>query len=165
MIIDHRPPTTAQFIRRHSPKGFISYQPTRLLTLLLLLFKMLLSSLLLSSCFVFLARASVTVYNQLPLGAATASAAAANYTGAAAYDPTVLTAPPVPSPAPPNTFSLQLMSTPNDVQGLSIPLSGDFLGFSIEFSVISQVSKYIHTCRSCRTSVTHYLAGSVGINS
>lgn len=92
-----------------------------------------------------LARASVTVYNQIPLGASTASAsasaAAANYTGAAAYDPTVLTPPAVPSPAPPTQFSIQLNSNPSNVQGLSIAQQGSFMGFSIEFSVINQVRK------------------------
>ena len=107
---------------------------------------MRLTSLLSYSCFIFLARASVTVYSQQPLGAGTATAAAANYTGAAAYDPTVLTAPAVPSPAPPNQFSIQLNSAPNAVQVLSIPLSGDFLGFSIEFSVVNQISKYQISC-------------------
>jgi hypothetical protein len=102
---------------------------------------MLLPYLLWSSCFVLLARCGVTVYSQLPLGSATASAAAANYTAPAAFDPTVLNPPAVPSPAPPNQFSLQLNSAPNGVQGLSIPLSGSFLGFSIEFSVVNQVSK------------------------
>jgi len=77
-----------------------------------------------------------------PLGASTLTAAAANYTAAAYYDPTVLTAPPVPSPAPPTQFSLQLNNAANAVQNLSIMLNGDFLGFSIEFSVINQVSQY-----------------------
>ncbi|KAJ7707362.1 glycoside hydrolase family 79 protein [Mycena rosella] len=84
---------------------------------------------------------SVTVYHQQPFGATTssasASAAAASYTGAAAYDPTVLAAPPIPNPAPPSTFFQQLSSAP--VPGLSIPQSGYFFGFSVEFSVITQV--------------------------
>ena len=111
-------------------------------------FEMLLQSLLWSSCFTFLVGASVTVYSQQPLGAGTATAAAANYTAAAYNDSTVLTAPPVPSPAPPTQFSIQLNSATNAAQNLSIPLSGDFLGFSIEFSVINQVSKY----QLCSTS-------------
>ena len=105
---------------------------------------MLVWALLWSLCLPFLASASVTVYSQQPLGAtSTSSAPAGNFTGKAAYDPTVLTAPPIPSPAPPNTFTLQLQSAPAAVQGLSIPLGGDFLGFSIEFSVINQISKCI----------------------
>lgn len=90
--------------------------------------------------------ASVTVYSQAPLGSPTTSlsAAGANYTGAAAYDPTILTAPPIPSgDAMPRQFSISLASSEAGVNGgaggLSIPLSGSFLGFSIEFSVITQV--------------------------
>jgi len=106
--------------------------------------EMLLLSFLWFSCSILAARASVTVYSQQPLGAGTSTAAAANSTAAAYYDTTVLTAPPVPSPAPPTKFSIQLNNAPNAVQNLSMPLSGDFLGFSIEFSVINQVS----TCLS-----------------
>ncbi|KAJ6507834.1 glycoside hydrolase family 79 protein [Mycena vitilis] len=83
---------------------------------------------------------SVTVYHQQPFGAtasASGSAAAASYTGAAAYDPTILNAPPTPNPAPPTTFFQQLSSAP--VPGLSVPQSGNFFGFSVEFSVINQV--------------------------
>ncbi|KAJ7018598.1 glycoside hydrolase family 79 protein [Mycena alexandri] len=85
---------------------------------------------------------SVTVYYQQPFGAhttasASGSAAAASYTGAAAYDPTVLNSPPIPNPAPPTTFFQQLSSAP--VPGLSIPQAGYFFGFSVEFSVILQV--------------------------
>ncbi|KZT21347.1 glycoside hydrolase family 79 protein [Neolentinus lepideus HHB14362 ss-1] len=86
------------------------------------------------------ALASVTVYSQQPLGGtASASAAAANYTGAAAYDPTVLQAPPVPNPAPNNTFAIQVQSSSSNVQGLSIPQTGAFMGFSVEMSVATQV--------------------------
>jgi hypothetical protein len=97
---------------------------------------------------------SVTVYYQQPFGATTSSkttaagassAAAASYTGAAAYDPTILTPPPIPDPAPPTTFFQQLSSAP--VPGLSIPQSGYFFGFSVEFSVITQVCEWtLHTC-------------------
>ncbi|KAJ7757813.1 glycoside hydrolase family 79 protein [Mycena maculata] len=84
---------------------------------------------------------SITVYNQQPFGDMTktqsASAAAASYTGAAAFDPVVLVAPPVPNPAPPTNFFQQLSSAP--VPGLSIPQAGYFFGFSVEFSVINQV--------------------------
>lgn len=89
---------------------------------------------------------SITVYHQQPFGATTTtsasgSAAAASYTGAAAYDPTILNAPPIPDPRPPTTFFQQLSSSP--VPGLSIPQSGYFLGFSVEFSVINQVCELI----------------------
>lgn len=92
------------------------------------------------------ATASVTVYNtpgQAALGATTATTSAdlSTYTGSGlgAYDPTVLNPPAVPDPAPPTSFNIQLLST--GTTGLSIPLDGNFLGFSIEFSVITQVSE------------------------
>lgn len=71
----------------------------------------------------------------------TGSAAAANYTGAAAYDPTVLNAPGLPDPAPANTFFLQLGGTNTTQGGLSIALAGTFFGFSIEMSVVNQISE------------------------
>ncbi|KAI0920662.1 hypothetical protein AcV5_010342 [Taiwanofungus camphoratus] len=61
------------------------------------------------------------------------------YTGPAAFNPVILAAPPVPSPAIPNQFILSLANNAQDVVGLSIPQSGSFLGFSIEMSVIDQV--------------------------
>jgi hypothetical protein len=82
---------------------------------------------------------AVTVYyqpGQSPLATGTGTAAGANYTGAAAYDPTILTPPPIPSPL--NTqFSIQLQNggTPN----VSIQQPGSFMGFSIEMSVVNQV--------------------------
>ncbi|KAJ7145148.1 glycoside hydrolase family 79 protein [Mycena crocata] len=89
-------------------------------------------------CFLALARASITVYSQEPyLGTATGTANVASYTGAAAYDPTVLIPPPIPYPAPSTRFSQELSSLPPP--GLSIPQSGYFYGFSIEFSVINQI--------------------------
>jgi hypothetical protein len=58
-----------------------------------------------------LARAAITVY-QAPGRAAfatgSAAAAASAYTGAAAYNPTTLVAPPVPTPAVPSSFQIQL---------------------------------------------------------
>lgn len=89
--------------------------------------------------------ASVTVWSQRPMGGqatSTASAAAANYTGAAAYDPTVLNAPAIPDSAPPDTFSLHLGPTNTTQGGLSILLPGTFFGFSIEMSVVNQVREY-----------------------
>ncbi|KAF9450508.1 glycoside hydrolase family 79 protein [Macrolepiota fuliginosa MF-IS2] len=79
----------------------------------------------------------VTVYyipGQAPLSAATASAA--TYTGAAAYNPTVLTPPPVPTDLP-KSFTLQLVN--GGTAGASIPVPGRFFGFSIEMSVVNQV--------------------------
>ncbi|KAF5376627.1 hypothetical protein D9615_007857 [Tricholomella constricta] len=78
---------------------------------------------------------AVTVYGQKPL-VPTTTAAAADYTGAAAYNPTTLIPPPIPSPL--NTqFTLQLQN--GGTPGLSIPQEGSFLGFSIEMSVANQV--------------------------
>lgn len=94
------------------------------------------------------ARASVTVYSQLPLGESTASAAAANYTGAAAYDPTILNAPGIPNPAPPTQPTIQLFSSNTSQSRLSIPISGSFYGFSIEMSVVNQVRESDQGCRS-----------------
>ncbi|KAG6872145.1 hypothetical protein C0995_012556 [Termitomyces sp. Mi166 len=76
---------------------------------------------------------AVTVY---PTVTTTVAAAAANYTGAAAYNPTVLTPPPVPSGL--NTqFVIQLQSS--GTANLSQPQNGSFIGFSIEMSVVNQV--------------------------
>ncbi|KAJ6545100.1 glycoside hydrolase family 79 protein [Mycena vulgaris] len=90
-------------------------------------------------CWLVLVRASVTVYSQMPFegSRATGTANPALYTGAAAYDPTVLLPPPIPYPPPPMIFSQQLSSAPP--LGVSIPQSGHFYGFSIEFSVINQI--------------------------
>lgn len=91
-----------------------------------------------------LANASVTVYNQRPLGVsttatATTANAAASYTGAAAYNPTILNAPPIPDPKPSTSFNIQLPA--GGMPGMSIPIPGAFFGFSVEFSVANQVRK------------------------
>ncbi|KAF8671176.1 Glycosyl hydrolase family 79 C-terminal beta domain [Rhizoctonia solani] len=67
---------------------------------------------------------------------ATASADAATYTGSAAYDPTVLN-----PPAPPEQFNrdFAVQLSPTEPQGLSIPHSGSYFGFSIELSVANRV--------------------------
>ena len=70
------------------------------------------------------------------------SAAPAGYTPPA-FKTVVLNPPPVPSPLPPMQFSVQLESSATDVSGLSIPQSGAFFGFSIEMSIINQVSEYL----------------------
>lgn len=107
--------------------------------------------------------ASVTVYSQLPFGEATSTgAAAANYTGAAAYDPTILKAPGIPNPAPGNQFNLQLAASNTSQNGLSIAQSGSFLGFSIEMSVANQVREYC-ICYIMHNPITDSF--SVGINS
>ncbi|KAL1943311.1 hypothetical protein VTO73DRAFT_4386 [Trametes versicolor] len=82
---------------------------------------------------------AVTVYGQTPLVTATSLAPGASYTGLAAYDTRILDPPPLPEPRPPTQFGIQLSATSNNVQGLSIPLSGAFYGFSVEMSVVTQV--------------------------
>ncbi|KAK7447749.1 hypothetical protein VKT23_014007 [Stygiomarasmius scandens] len=66
----------------------------------------------------------------------TNTAAAANYTGSAAYNPTVLQPPALPNPMPVLQFDIQLQGAPS---GVSIPQEGSFMGFSIEMSVVNQV--------------------------
>ncbi|KAI0698275.1 hypothetical protein BC835DRAFT_1335400 [Cytidiella melzeri] len=88
---------------------------------------------------------AVTVYSQIPLGAAPTSTAAgstaspATYTGLAAYDLTKLVPPAPPNPLPANAFPIVLMPTADLVNGLGIPTKGSFFGFSIEMSVTNQV--------------------------
>ncbi|CAE6468101.1 unnamed protein product [Rhizoctonia solani] len=85
------------------------------------------------------ANAAITVYkaddreSQLT---ATSTAGAATYTGSAAYDPTVLN-----PPAPPEQFNREyaINLSPTEPQGLSIPQSGSYFGFSIELSVANRV--------------------------
>lgn len=87
-----------------------------------------------------LAQAEVTAYGphvQSPLG--TATAPSASYTGAASYDQMTLVPPDPPNPPPPTQFNVQLQT--GDVSGLSIQQEGSFFGFSIEFSVTTQVRK------------------------
>ncbi|KAI0255534.1 hypothetical protein BJV78DRAFT_1151513 [Lactifluus subvellereus] len=69
---------------------------------------------------------------------ATSTAAATNFTGAAAYDSTILNPPAVPNPAIPSQIPVQLTSS-GGIAGLSIPQNGGFFGFSIEMSVSNQV--------------------------
>ncbi|CAE6461756.1 unnamed protein product, partial [Rhizoctonia solani] len=85
------------------------------------------------------ANAAITVYKADDREAqltATATAGAATYTGSAAYDPTVLN-----PPAPPEQFNREyaINLSPNEPQGLSIPQSGSYFGFSIELSVANRV--------------------------
>lgn len=90
-------------------------------------------------------QAQITVYYpqiqagaQATLGTGTGTGAAANYTGAAAYNPTTLNPPSPPgAQALPTQFAIQL---PNAVPpGASILQNGSFFGFSIEMSVVNQV--------------------------
>jgi hypothetical protein len=75
--------------------------------------------------------------NALHLTAA-ATAAAANFTGAAAYDTTILNPPTIPNPVIPSQIPVQLTSS-GGIANLSIPQNGAFFGFSIEMSVANQV--------------------------
>ncbi len=84
----------------------------------------------------------VTVYKQQPLGPATtaaSSAPAADYTGAAAYNPTILNPPPIPDPLPPMAFGIQLQQ--GGTPGVSIAQTGAFFGFSVEMSVVNQACR------------------------
>jgi long-subunit fatty acid transport protein len=89
---------------------------------------------------------AVTVYYQVGAQAALASGAgtgaAANYTGAAAYNPTTLNPPSPPGPtAMPTNFAIQpIIAVP---PGASIPQKGSFFGFSVEMSVVNQVGKFV----------------------
>ncbi|KAH9933993.1 glycoside hydrolase family 79 protein [Epithele typhae] len=108
------------------------------------------------------ASADITIYGQLGqttinLSAATAAAALGTstapattsfvttpgppqYTGLAAYNPVIYQAPAIPNPAPANAFSIGVAHAASNVNALSIPQSGTFLGFSIELSVATQLS-------------------------
>ncbi|KAG1744607.1 glycoside hydrolase family 79 protein [Suillus paluster] len=85
-----------------------------------------------------LARAAVTAYGphvQSPF--VTTTAASASYTGAASYDQSTLVAPAPPNPPPPTQFAVELQT--GNASGLSIQQEGSFFGFSVEFSVTTQV--------------------------
>ncbi|KZV62999.1 glycoside hydrolase family 79 protein [Peniophora sp. CONT] len=70
-------------------------------------------------------------------GTVSATAAAATYTGAAAYNPTQLNVPAAPDPAPATQFPIQLFT--GGMTNLSIPQPGNFMGFSVEMSVSTQI--------------------------
>lgn len=110
---------------------------------------MLVSSLWLFSAFS-VAVAKVTVYGQIPFGQTKALGAPdPDATGTpapppllAAYDETILKPPALPQPPPPTDFTLNSPASGANVQDLSIVHNkGAFLGFSIEMSVISQISE------------------------
>lgn len=97
--------------------------------------------------------ASVTVYGisgieaQEPLTlSASSSASSSDPTNLPAFNSLVLQPPPVPVPAPPTRFVLTVPATTQDAvvdDGLmvSVVQNGSFFGFSIEFSVVDQVSE------------------------
>ncbi|KAM5530653.1 hypothetical protein V8D89_015674 [Ganoderma adspersum] len=92
---------------------------------------------------------AVTVYNQdgatvvsaaaTETGAASATATASWLSSLAAYNNVTLTPPALPSPMPSTAFSISVMNSAQDVNGLGIQQAGDFFGFSIEMSVVTQV--------------------------
>ncbi|KAI0668268.1 hypothetical protein C8Q78DRAFT_1099695 [Trametes maxima] len=61
------------------------------------------------------------------------------YTGLAAYNEIYLPPPAIPNPAPANAFAISVPSSAALVNGLSVPQSGGFFGFSIEMSVATQL--------------------------
>ncbi|KAJ7200294.1 hypothetical protein GGX14DRAFT_466601 [Mycena pura] len=67
----------------------------------------------------------------------TATASGASYSGVAAYNPSTLVPPPVPSPTILTTIPVALQNS--GTVGLSIKQKGSFVGFSIEMSVTNQV--------------------------
>ncbi|KAF8636118.1 hypothetical protein AX17_003821 [Amanita inopinata Kibby_2008] len=80
---------------------------------------------------------SVTVYHQpgqQPFGTGTNGV----YTGPAAYNPTTLVPPPVPTADFAGGYEIQLTSN-KPPAGISIPQIGSFIGFSVEMSVVNQV--------------------------
>ncbi len=107
---------------------------------------------------------AVTVYGQegvtAPSGVSSTAGASAtantdwvnNY---AAYNNKILTAPNLPDPVPSNAFTIQLLNNAANVNALSVPQSGNFLGFSVEVSVVTQVSEYIYPLSYVQTTRSH----------
>ncbi|KAJ7249910.1 glycoside hydrolase family 79 protein [Mycena rebaudengoi] len=82
------------------------------------------------------ANCDITVYHANNAAAFT-TVPGAKYTGPAAYNPTSLVAPPVPTPAIQTTLDVALQNS--GTPGISVKQKGSFLGFSIEMSVTNQV--------------------------
>ena len=95
---------------------------------------------------------AVTVYGQqgmtIPSGLASTDSSAATATAAAldwlsdleAYNTVTLTAPTLPTPVP-SAFGITVQNSGASVSGMSVQQKGDFFGFSIEMSVVQQVSE------------------------
>jgi hypothetical protein len=83
---------------------------------------------------------------------AVSTAAASNFTNAAAYDQTVLNPPAVPNPAIPTSVPVQLQSS-GVTSNVSIPVNGGFFGISIEMSVANQVCEL--SCHSFSITLTN----------
>ena len=116
----------------------------------------LVAALLSFSCLLDLVSGSaLTVYNAqgpIAIGSKTSSSNVAagtavydppygSYSGYAAYNAIVLAPPPVPSGLL-TQYDLVLPGSAANVDGLSIPQSGAFLGFSVEMSVVTQVGEW-----------------------
>ncbi|CAK5270156.1 unnamed protein product [Mycena citricolor] len=98
-----------------------------------------LRALLLLSALAPSALASVTVY-QIPAQYAlttTASSASASYSGVAAFNPSTLQAPPLPTASVMTTIPVALQQS--GTVGMSIKQKGSFFGFSVEMSVVEQI--------------------------
>lgn len=99
-----------------------------------------------------IARASVTIYSQVPYYYATAITSASNPSGTVsstppngldrAYDTSTLNPPALPNPLPATQWTLSAPSNQANMVGVSQAVAGTFLGFSVEMSVITQVSEY-----------------------
>jgi len=83
---------------------------------------------------------------------AASTAAASNFTNAAAYDRTVLNPPAVPNPAIPKSVPIQLQSS-GVSSNVSVPVNGGFFGISIEMSVANQVCEL--SCLSSSSTLTN----------
>lgn len=97
-------------------------------------------------------RAAVTVYGQIPIAhtagldptaTATNGQALPTQSLLPAYDETSLQPPPPPDYQA-LTFTLSLPSTNGSIPGISIMQHGSFYGFSIEMSVVTQLSKSLY---------------------
>ncbi|KAF7325829.1 Glyco-hydro-79C domain-containing protein [Mycena kentingensis (nom. inval.)] len=83
--------------------------------------------------------AEITVYHDHQASFQTTSvsgAAPSEYTGLAAYSPTLLNRPELPNPGIQTTLQVALQNSP---LGLSVKQEGSFVGFSVEMSVSNQV--------------------------
>lgn len=124
----------SSFSAVRSSRGFyLAFSPAMYILSVL---SLLISSLGLSS-------AQYTVYQphqQVIFGGNTNGSVQSLATTSAAYDPTVLQAPPPPNPPVPTNQFIQLYS--GGMNDLSMPLSGAFFGFSIEMSIATHIRTY-----------------------
>lgn len=82
-----------------------------------------------------------TLADGQPATSVTTSATTAAFTSIPAYNDVVLQAPPVPTDLT-TQFSVPVSNSAQGVPNLSIQQKPGFFGFSIEFSVVNQVSEY-----------------------